>query len=102
MKVYNHFFIKAILLVFWFVVLSCDRPSNFEGGVSEMALAKIPETSSSAVDEPGQQLTDADRMLIRTGYLELEMEDVVKSKSEIEKIFREYHAYVSSETHRII
>jgi hypothetical protein len=98
MKTSSHLVLKTILLVFMFVALSCQKHES-RMSVAEMAVPpRISYASLSVADEKEQQAIDTDRKLIRTGYLELEMKDAVKSKVEIEKIFREFHAYVSSES----
>lgn len=85
-------------------LISCESaPTNFEGGVardeSEMVALKSRTIPLSA--EPiivAQEKTSADRKLVKTGYLNIVVDKVAKTKTEIEKICKEYDAYVSSET----
>src|SRR5688500_7665097 len=78
------------------LVLACDnrlsRRANFEGGdgMSEsevmLAKAKSPEPASAV-----------ERKLIRTGSLNMTVDNVEKAKSEIATICTDHNAYISSE-----
>ncbi|HET9486921.1 MAG TPA: DUF4349 domain-containing protein, partial [Chryseosolibacter sp.] len=83
------------------LILSCDhRPANFEGGDSRGILqVKKVEVAieEGEEDSADQSVTETDRKLIRTGYMEMEVKNVAIMKMEVDKICKEYNAYISSE-----
>jgi hypothetical protein len=89
------------------LIFSCGPgPTNFEGGNpardgSEMEFRSInkrlvnkPEVAENS---PDQSSAVADRKLIRTGHMEMEVKNVGSMKMEVDKICREFNAYISSE-----
>ena len=97
---------KMPIVVFMLCFLfSCgDARMNFEGGeVSQSA----PAIAAVAKEEVATRAFDvqtanvqvvADRKLIKTGFLNIAVEDVRQTKSQIDRVCKEYNAYVSSET----
>lgn len=86
-----------IFLAFVLSVLSCGNSANFEGGDPNDHFAKVaaaPEYEAESKAAP----PSADRKLIKTGFLEIEVGDVAQTRLDIEKICQEFEAYVSSET----
>jgi len=78
------------------LLFSCDAPVNFEGGNPDRKakMAMLPRLENSAE----KQEISTERKLIKTGFLEMAVQDVIQTKSEIEEICEAHNAYISSET----
>ena len=86
-----------IFLAFVLSVLSCGNSANFEGGDPNDHFAKVAAAPEYEAESRAAQ-PSADRKLIKTGFLEIEVGDVAQTRLDIEKICQEFEAYVSSET----
>lgn len=92
-------------ILFVLLLAACDRaPANFEGGDPsryERVELKAPPAVQQArhVDQKADASEIVtERKVIRTGYVNLSVGDVSKTKNHIKNICAEYNAYVSSET----
>jgi hypothetical protein len=88
---------KTIMFIlFLFTFFSCDKAANFKVDESEKSVSKVAYVELQV--PPAPQSSTADRKMIKKGQLVIAVEDISKTKKELEKICKEYNAYISSET----
>jgi hypothetical protein len=73
------------------LLLSCDGPSNFNGGDARM------EKSGGVAFASQNQPTTLERKLIKTGTIEFEVDDVANTKVSVTGLVKEFNGYISSD-----
>lgn len=84
-----------------FVLLACDRRpnANFETEMAPPAVAmRPPEPMSANV----VSVRDVDRKLIKNGTIELSTADISAMRADMEKVVKDFKAYVSSENQNMV
>ncbi|CAN5455047.1 hypothetical protein BH09BAC3_BH09BAC3_15080 [soil metagenome] len=83
------------------ILLSCGREAKNSAESTVAPSGKLMETANlDSKDESGasSSVEVIDRKLIRNGDINLKVDDVAKTKEEIEKISKELSGYISNET----
>ena len=80
------------------ILFSCGSRDQDSGGMEkEAAPQSMMISQSEDQSSPASDVVTTERKLIRNGSLMLEVEDVKKTKTEVDKIAAEFSAYTSSE-----
>lgn len=90
----------AMIVLAMFLLIACDRRSqlNFEGGFApKISVAPPVHMKPNLVS-----VQDVERMLIKHGSIELSTADVSAMRKDMEKVVKEFKAYVSSENQDMV
>ena len=88
------------VMVLLFCVTACDQRSRLQLAPRTAAYSQSPDHEAEmalVANPPEEQSSYGDRKLIKNGYLTIKIDDVQETKKSVEKICKEYNAYVSSE-----
>lgn len=77
---------------------SAPTSSNYEYDMAEDAAYDYKEETKTVVAESGKDIPLSTQMLIKTGNIGFETEDVYETRTKVNMLIKQFNAYVSSES----